>query len=99
MDLIIVLIRIALSAVFAAAGITKLLDQSGTREAVENFGAPRSLAPALSVLLPIAELTIAVGILLAGTTGASALAALLVLGLFIIAISVNLARGRTHDCH
>ena len=99
MDLIIVLIRIALSAVFGVAGVTKLLDQHGTREAVENFGAPKSLAPALSVVLPIAELTIAAGILFAGTTGASALAALLVLGLFIVVISVNLARGRTHDCH
>jgi uncharacterized membrane protein YphA (DoxX/SURF4 family)/thiol-disulfide isomerase/thioredoxin len=99
MDLIIILIRIALSAVFAVAGVTKLLDQSGTREAVENFGVPGSLAPTFSVVLPIAELTIAVGTLFAGTTGASALAALLLLGLFIIAISVNLARGHTHDCH
>jgi thiol-disulfide isomerase/thioredoxin/uncharacterized membrane protein YphA (DoxX/SURF4 family) len=99
MHLIIVLLRIALSAVFGIAGVTKLLDQRGTREAVKNFGSPESLALALSVVLPIAELTIAAGLLFAGTAGASALAALLMLGLFVVAISVNLARGRIHDCH
>ena len=95
MHLIILLLRISLSAVFAIAGVTKLLDQRGTRDAVRNFGSPESLAPALSVVLPFVELAIAAG-LLAGT---SAIAALLVLGLFVVAISVNLARGRTHDCH
>ncbi len=99
MNLIIVLLRIALSAVFAVAGITKLLDQKGTRDAVKNFGAPQSLVPALSFLLPIAELLTAAGLLFVHTTRPSAFAALLMLGVFVIAISVNLARGRTHDCH
>jgi uncharacterized membrane protein YphA (DoxX/SURF4 family) len=99
MPVIIVLIRIALSAVFAVAGVTKVLDPRGTREAMKNFRSPEALAPVLSFVLPIAELAIAVGLLVDRTTGVSALAALLVLGLFIVAISVNLARGRTHDCH
>ncbi|HEV7475593.1 MAG TPA: MauE/DoxX family redox-associated membrane protein [Pyrinomonadaceae bacterium] len=99
MLLITVLIRIALSAVFGAAGVTKLLDQPGTREAARNFGAPASLAPALSIALPVAELAIAAGLLFVGTTPVSALAALFVLSLFIAAIAVNLAQGRTHDCH
>jgi uncharacterized membrane protein YphA (DoxX/SURF4 family)/peroxiredoxin len=99
MHLIIVLLRIALSAVFGIAGVAKLLDQRGTRDAVKNFGAPESLAPALSVVLPIAELAIAAGLLFDRTTRTSAMAALLVLGLFVVAISVNLARGQTHDCH
>ena len=99
MHLITVLLRVALSAVFGTAGVTKLLDQRGTRDAVENFGAPESMAPALAIALPITELAIAAGLLFVGTTRASALAALLVLALFVVAIGVNLARGRTHDCH
>ncbi|HEV7684190.1 MAG TPA: MauE/DoxX family redox-associated membrane protein [Pyrinomonadaceae bacterium] len=99
MLLTIVLLRIALSAIFGVAGITKLIDQRGTRDAVKNFGAPEPLAPALAIALPIVELLIAAGLLVAATTGASALAALLVLGLFVVAIGVNLARGHTHDCH
>jgi thiol-disulfide isomerase/thioredoxin len=99
MNLIIVLLRIALSAVFAVAGITKLLDQKGTRNALKNFGAPQPLVLALSFLLPIAELLTAAGLVFVRTTRPSAFAALLMLSVFVVAISVNLARGRTHDCH
>ena len=99
MHLITVLLRLGLSAVFGVAAITKLIDQRGTREAVKNFGSPPSLAPTLSILLPIAELAIACGLLFATTTRVSAVAALLVLALFVVAIGINLARGNTHDCH
>jgi uncharacterized membrane protein YphA (DoxX/SURF4 family)/peroxiredoxin len=94
-----VLLRIALSVIFGVAGVTKLVDPRGTRDAVKNFGAPEPLAPALSIALPILELLIAAGLLFADTTAASALAALSTLLLFVVAISVNLARGHTHDCH
>src|ERR1051325_4656471 len=99
MNLITVLLRLGLSAVFGVAAITKFTDQRGTREAVENFGSPPSLAPTLAFLLPVAELAIAAGLLFTATTTASALGALVVLMIFVVAIGVNLARGRTHDCH
>lgn len=99
MPLIIVLVRIALSVVFSLAGITKLMDQAGTREAVKNFGAPEAAAPAIAFVLPFIELAIAIGLLFSETTTVSSIAALLLLGLFVLAISVNLARGQTHDCH
>lgn len=99
MHLLIVLLRIALSAIFGIAGVTKLIDPGGTREAVKNFGSPASLAPTISLALPIVELAIAVGLLFNITTRTSAVAALIVLALFVIAIGVNLARGNTHDCH
>jgi uncharacterized membrane protein YphA (DoxX/SURF4 family)/thioredoxin-related protein len=99
MYLIIVLLRIALSAMFGVAGVAKLLDQRGTRDAVKNFGSPAALVPVLSFVLPIVELAIATGLLFDLTARPSAVAALLVLGLFVVAISVSLARGRTHDCH
>src|SRR6266852_6262938 len=99
MLLIIVFVRIALSVVFSLAGVTKLMDQPGTREAVENFGAPSGMAPAVAFILPFIELAIAVGLLFSGTTVVSSFAGILLLGLFVVAISVNLARGQTHDCH
>lgn len=99
MALIIALVRLALSVIFGIAGVTKLLDQKGTREAVENFGTHKSLAPAIALVLPFVELAIAAGLLFGTSTWWAALAALLVLGLFIVAISVNLARGQTHECH
>jgi len=99
MILLIVLVRIALSVVFSLAGITKLMDQRGTREAVQNFGAPRAMTPALALVLPFVELAIALGLLFRATAAVSSIGALLLLGLFVVAISVNLARGQTHDCH
>lgn len=99
MPLIIVLVRIALSVVFGLAGITKLMDQPGTREAVKNFGAPEATAPAVALILPFVELAIAIGLLFSATTAVSSISGLLLLGVFILAISVNLARGQTHDCH
>jgi thiol-disulfide isomerase/thioredoxin len=99
MNLITVLLRLGLSAVFGVAAVTKFTDQRGTREAVENFGSPPSLVPTLAFLLPIAELAIAIGLLFTATTTASALGGLVVLMVFVVAIGVNLARGRTHDCH
>ena len=99
MQLLTVLLRIALSVVFGIAGVTKLLDPRGTRDAVKNFGSPDSLAPALSIALPIAELAVAVGLLFTDTVLVSSLGALVLLVAFVLAIGVNLARGHTHDCH
>jgi thiol-disulfide isomerase/thioredoxin len=99
MPLIIVLFRVALSAVFGVAGVTKLLDLQSTRKAIKNFGAPYALVPTLSIILPILELTVAAGLLVSGATSISAAGALVLLGVFIVAIGVNLAQGRTHDCH
>lgn len=99
MSLLIALVRLTLSLIFGVAGITKLLDQPGTREAVRNFGAPNSLAPAIALVLPLAELAIAAGLPFSSSAWWSAVAGLMLLGLFAVAISVNLAQGRTHDCH
>ena len=99
MALVIALVRLILSLIFLVAGITKLTDQKGTREAVMNFGAPKAAAPSIAVVLPLLELAIAIGLLFSATAWLSALAALLVLGLFVVAISINLAQGKTHECH
>jgi peroxiredoxin len=85
--------------VFSLAGITKLMDQAGTREAVKNFGAPEPASPAVALILPFVELAIAIGLLFSGSVVVSSSGGLLLLAIFIVAISVNLARGQTHDCH
>ena len=99
MALVIALVRLILSLVFGIAGLTKLTDQKGTREAVMNFGAPKATAPSIAVVLPLIELAIAIGFLFSASAWLSALAALLVLGIFVVAISINLAKGKTHECH
>ena len=90
---------LVLSAVFVAAGVGKLTDRAGTRKAVGEFGARDRLMGPLALLLPAAELAVAVALLFATTRGAGAVGALGLLAVFSAAIGVSLARGRTPDCH
>ena len=94
-----VVLRLGLSVVFGVAGVAKLLDRRGTGEAVTNFGAPANWSGALALLLPLAEIAIALGLLFSPTAWAGALSALLLLALFIAAIGANLSRGRAPECH
>ena len=99
MTVVTLIARLALAAVFAVAAATKLADREGTRKAVVAFGAPERLATPVAILLPLAELAVA-GLLLPATTAVyGAVGALVLLALFSLAIAVNLARGRTPDCH
>ena len=90
---------LTVAAVFAAAGLGKLTDRKGTRKAVAEFGAPDRLVAPLALLLPVAELAVAVALLFAATRPAGAVGALVLLGVFSTAIGVSLARGKAPDCH
>src|SRR5579872_527772 len=98
MDIALLIARLALAAVFAAAGLSKLADLRGSRQAVEGFGLPASLAGPVGLLLPLAELAIAITLILNATAWAASLAAAALLLLFIVTIGINLSRGRTPDC-
>ncbi len=91
--------RLLLATVFAVAGLTKLTDLVGSRQALRDFGVPALLTSALGVLLPLAELAVAVALLSMASAWWGALGALALLFLFVIGIGYNLARGRTPDCH
>jgi methylamine dehydrogenase accessory protein MauD len=91
--------RLILFAVFAVAGVAKLLDREGSREAARGFGVPESLSGAVGLGLPVAELATAVLLLFPSTAHAGAIAALVLLGAFIVAIAAAMARGEAPDCH
>jgi methylamine dehydrogenase accessory protein MauD len=99
MDVALLFARIALAVVLAAAGIGKLRDRSGARDAFVGFGVPQALAPALAVLVPLAELVLAVLLIPVATAAWAAAAALLLLAVFTGAILLNLSRGRTPACN
>ena len=92
-------LRFALSVIFGVAGVAKLLDLRGTREAVTNFGVPPSFAKAVGFILPLTEIGIALGLLFAKSARLSAVAASALLMIFVVAIAVNLLRGRAPECH
>jgi thiol-disulfide isomerase/thioredoxin/uncharacterized membrane protein YphA (DoxX/SURF4 family) len=92
-------LRLLLAGVFALAAVGKFLDIRGTQEAAEGFGVPAALAPVVAVSLPLVEALIALALVPASSAVAGAAAALVLLAMFIILISVQLARGRRPDCH
>ncbi len=99
MDLALLTARLLLAAVFAVAGIAKLLDRDGSRQALIGFGVPERLAPPLAILLPLAELIVAVALLPLVFAWWGAIGALALLGLFVVGIAISMARGEAPDCH
>ena len=91
--------RLLLAGVFLVAGVAKLTDRAGSRQGLVDFGVPKSLAAPLGVLLPLAELAVAVALIPTSTAWWGAIGALALLLLFVAGIGVNLARGRKPDCH
>jgi len=99
MTLLILIARLLLCAVFLVAGLAKLADLAGSRQAMRDFGVPERLADAFGVLLPLAELAVAVALLIPLIAWWGAIGALALLLIFVAGIGYNLAQGRTPDCH
>jgi uncharacterized membrane protein YphA (DoxX/SURF4 family)/peroxiredoxin len=98
-ELALLLARLLLSAVFLLAGIGKLGDPKGAIQALKDFGLPGALARPLSLLLCVGEIAIAVALVPLAGAWYGACAALGLLGIFVMAIGITLARGRRPDCH
>src|SRR3712207_5861145 len=99
MAFVLLLARGLLALVFVVAGVAKLADRAGSRQALINFGVPARLASLFNRLLPLAELAVAIALLPTTTAWWGGLGALTLLLLFTVGISYNLARGRTPECH
>jgi peroxiredoxin len=91
--------RVGLVLVFAVAGFAKLADPQGSRMAVAGFGVPARWAGVVGVLLPVAELAVAVALIPADSARFAAVGAALLLSLFITGIAVALLQGRAPECH
>ncbi len=94
------LLRLVLGGLLLLAGLTKLADRAGVRQAVADYEIlPGRLERPFAALLPWLETGLGALLLLGlGTTIAAALAMPLFLS-FALAIGVNLVRGRHFDCH
>jgi len=99
MILLLMLARLVLVAVFLVAGVAKLADLAGSRQAMRDFGVPARLADAFGLLLPLAEIASAVALVVPLTAWSGAVGALGLLLIFVAGIAYNLAQGRTPDCH
>ncbi len=99
MDTALLIARLILAAVFAVAGVAKLLDREGSREGLKGFGVPANIAGPGAVALPIVEIAVAVLLLPVDTAWYGALGALVLLLAFVGGIGYNMSVGRTPDCH
>jgi peroxiredoxin/uncharacterized membrane protein YphA (DoxX/SURF4 family) len=99
MTFLLLLVRLLLCIVFLIAGLGKLADVAGSRAALRDFGVPAKLSAPLGILLPLAELGVAVALMASLSAWWGALGALALLLFFISGIGANLAQGRQPDCH
>ncbi len=86
MDLLTLLARLLLASVFAVAGVAKLGDRVGSRRVAADFGLPAALSTPLGILLPLAELAVAVALIPTASALWGALGALALLLLFVAGI-------------
>src|SRR5438552_6841190 len=99
MATVVLALRFVLAVVFVTAGVGKLLDLSGSRRAVADFGVPERAARVIGVLLPLAEIAIALALVFRPSAQVGAIAAALILAGFIAGIARALSRGEQPDCH
>ncbi len=93
------LVRLALAAVFALAAVTKLGRREDTESTLAAFGIPAALRRPTAAALPLAELAVAVALLPAASAPYAAVAAVLMLAGFSIAVARVLIRGDQVDCN
>jgi peroxiredoxin len=98
-QLVLLLVRLGLAAVFAVAAIGKIADREGSRQVLEAFGIPAGVIGAFGWALPVTELMIAGGLVVAASAAWAAVVAVALLLVFCVAIVRLLARGETPDCH
>ena len=81
--------------ILVVAGVGKLSDPAGSRKSMADFGLPPNVAPAVA----LCELADAAALLIPGLARVGAFGALVLFTAFTGVIAVNVARGRTPECH
>ncbi|HUR98653.1 MAG TPA: MauE/DoxX family redox-associated membrane protein [Pyrinomonadaceae bacterium] len=99
MDVIVLIIRLVLFAVFAFAAIGKFLDLKGSEKAVKDFGTPDEFAKTFAIALPFAEIIFAFCFLFVSTSWVGAIGGLILLLTFTGGMLWQMSQGNAPDCH
>lgn len=99
MDALLIGARLMLAGVFATAGLAKLADRAGTRSSLQRFGVPAASVGAAALLLPVAEIATAVALIPQPTARWGAVAGMVLLVAFIVAIANAVSRGKAPECN
>jgi len=98
-EFVLLLVRLALAAVFAVAALGKFADRAASRDALERFGVPLALVGPMTLALPVSEMVVAGSLVVVASAAWAAVAAAALLAAFCVAIVRLLARGEAPDCH
>ena len=99
MDVFLLVLRLALAAIFGVAAFGKLIDREGSEKALGDFGVPKAFVPAFAYLLPIAEIAVAVALLFVEVSWLGAIAAASLFAVFTGGMIYQYAKGNAPDCH
>ena len=99
MDALILNLRFLLFAVFFIAAVGKFADLRGSSTAMESFGVPKKLSPALGLLLPLLEMVLALSMLSVSVSWLGAVLSLLLFAAFIAGMVWQLSKGKAPECH
>ena len=99
MEVLLLLLRLVLAAIFGLAGVAKFLDLDGSVKAFKGFGIPAVLARHSSIALSVFEIVLAVMFLSIETAWLGAVGAAALLLLFIGQMIYQMAKGNAPDCH
>ncbi len=92
-------VQFVLAAVFVVAGFGKIADPPGFAHEIHNYGlVPGVAVNAMALVLPWLEVVCGFALFLGIARRSSARILGLLLAVFVIAISINLVRGRPVDC-
>lgn len=94
-----VLSRLVLGAVFIAAALPKLRDPLGFANSIANYHlVPTGLINLMAIGLPMVEMVVGIALLVGLSTRANLLIVDVLLLIFIVAISLAMARGLDISC-
>jgi uncharacterized membrane protein YphA (DoxX/SURF4 family) len=92
-------VQFVLAAFFVVAGLAKIADPPGFAHEIHNFGlVPGTFVNAMALVLPWLEVITGAALFLGIARRSSARILGILLIVFIVALSINLARGKPVDC-
>jgi peroxiredoxin/uncharacterized membrane protein YphA (DoxX/SURF4 family) len=94
-----VVARLLIAGVLAVAGVAKLADLTGSRQAMRDFGMPEGLTGVSGAGLPVVEVGLAALLLPRATAPAAAALAGTLLLAFAAGVGAAVTRGEHPDCH
>jgi len=99
MELVVLLAKLLIAGAFLLASISKLAARASFRQTLLAFGASTKIAPAVAIILPIAELVLAFALLVPAFAWWAALASAILLGTFTAILLFNVVRGNRVSCN